>query len=94
MSLRHDLISLSLSLYFFFSSGVPVSRWTIASIAIILFSVCVLALIMVFREIARRRVNDKQQVRLIENPSFGVLMPNDGCCEDENETDTTQELNH
>lgn len=48
---------------------------------------------MIFREIAHRRVRDKQQVRLIENPSFGVSLANDRLRDDDEEnTDSTHEL--
>ncbi|XP_067625169.1 fibrillin-2 [Eurosta solidaginis] len=59
-------------------SGVSVSRWTIGVTSVLLVASCALALVLIYREFARRRFREKHGVRLIENPSFGVVMPGAG----------------
>lgn len=44
----------------------------------LLVALCGLALILVYREYARRRFREKHGVRLIENPTFGIVMPGAG----------------
>lgn len=46
--------------------------------AFLLVVLCGLALILMYREYARRRFREKHGMRLIENPTFGIVMPGVG----------------